>query len=78
MNMRPVGAHDSSPAFQRRVGACRNVRPVGTAELTPLMSEIRFKRAYGTRIPDREPATEEAGYYQWSLRDLLTAALACH
>jgi hypothetical protein len=31
---------------------------------------VRFRRADGTRVfSDGPPATEVAGYYQWSLRD---------
>jgi hypothetical protein len=45
---------------------------MGTAEPSLAACGARFRRAYGTRIfffcP---PAIEMAGYYQWSLRDLV-------
>jgi hypothetical protein len=42
----------------------------------PQAPEFRFRRAHGTRICPPAPATEVAGYYQWSPRDLLNPSLS--
>ena len=61
--------------FQRRVAVqAMTARAGGTFEASARRHVVRwFRRPYGTRVVFglRDPASELAGYFRWSLRDLL-------